>query len=346
VLPQVRAAALTNYVEVARFVGLDPYAMLRRAGINPQILADPDHPIGALVVGRLLDDSARLAGCASFGLLMAECRTLSTLGPLSLLLQHQGTARAAVETLIRYQAMLSDTLAIGLADEGGMSVVRTELTGGSGSRQSLELLVGISCRAISEIVAGRWHPESVHFVHPAPADLGVHRRIFHCHLIFESDFNGLACPTAALDAPNPAAESAMARHAQRYLDMLVPAGADGTIAERARRSLYLLVPTGRATLEQAAANLGLQPRTLQRLLEKEGRTFATLLNEVRRELALRHLAGSAHSVTAVGQMTGYASPSSFTRWFGAEFGMAPAAWRAEERQEMEPALPLAPGSRA
>ncbi len=193
--------------------------------------------------------------------------------------------------------------------------------------------MGMICRIISEVVCGRWRPESAHFVHPAPRDLSVHRRIFQCPLVFESEFNGFACSAASLDAPNPAAESVMARHAQRYLDMLVPDPADGSIAERARRSLYLLLPAGRGTLEQVADNLGVHPRTLQRLLDKEGRTFATLLNEVRRELALRYLSSSTHSMTAIAQMTGYASPSSFTRWFCAEFGIAPAAWRAEERDE-------------
>jgi AraC-like DNA-binding protein len=35
-------------------------------------------------------------------------------------------------------------------------------------------------------------------------------------------------------------------------------------------------------------------------------------------------------------MIGYASQSSFTRWFAAEFGIGPAAWRAAERQERPP----------
>ena len=101
----------------------------------------------------------------------------------------------------------------------------------------------------------------------------------------------------------------MARHARRYLDMLVPDPADGSITERARRCIYLLLPAGRATLEQVGENLGMSARTLQRSLDKEGRTFATLLNEVRRELALRYLASSAHSMTAIAQMTGYATPA-------------------------------------
>jgi AraC-like DNA-binding protein len=158
-------------------------------------------------------------------------------------------------------------------------------------------------------------------------------RVFQCPLVFDADFNGLVCSEASLDAPNPAAESVMARHAKRYLDMLAPDPADGSMSERARRSLYLLLPAGRASLAQVGANLGLHPRTLQRELEREGRSFAMLLNEVRRELALRYLASPANSVGAVAQLTGYATPSSFSRWFAAEFGMSPAQWRAEEKAE-------------
>lgn len=332
-LPQIRAAALTNYVEVARFVGLDPIRMLRRARIDPAALADPERTISRNAAARLLEDSARESGCRGFGLLMAECRAMSNLGPLSLLLRHQSTARDVVEALIRYQSLLSAAYALGIEESGGVSIIRTGFVGGTGSIQSLELLMGAICRTISEATGGRWHPESTHFVHAAPADLAIHRRVFQSALTFESDFDGLVCPTASLDAPNPAAEAVMARHAQRYLDMLLAEPADGSVTERARRSLSLLLPAGRASLDQAADNLGLHPRTLQRQLEKEGRTFATLLNEARRELALRYLANSSHSITAIAHMTGYASPSSFTRWFAAEFGIAPAQWRAEGRAE-------------
>lgn len=335
-LPQIRAAALTDYFEVARFVGLDPYKMLRQVGISPESLADPERLVPRNAAATLLEESARESRCASFGLLMAECRPLSSLGALSLLIHHQGTARGVIDALIRYQGLLSDAYAIGIEEVGEMSIIQTGFVRGIGSRQSLELLMGMVCRTVSEVVGGRWHPESAHFLHAAPDDLAVHRRIFQCPLVFGSEFNGFACPTGSLDVPNPAAESVMARHAERYLDMLVPDPADGSVTERARRSIYLLLPAGRATLDQVGRNLGLHPRTLQRLLEKEGRTFAILLNEVRRELALRYLSSSTHNVTAIAQMTGYASPSSFTRWFCAEFGVAPATWRAEERHERAP----------
>lgn len=331
--PQVRAAALTNYAEVARFCGLDPDTMLKQAGINPAALEDPDRMISRVAAAQLLEDSAAASGCQSFGLLMAEGRPLSRLGPLSLLMTHRETARGAIDALIQYQSVLSEAHALSLEEADGLAIIRTGFTTGIGSRQAIELLTGTICRAISEVMGGRWHPESAHFIHAVPDDLLIHRRVFQCPLVFESDFNGLACPSAWLDAPNPAAESVMAEHAQRYLDMLIPKPADGSVTERARRSIYLLLPAGRATLDQVAANLALHPRTLQRLLDQEKRTFATLLGDARRELALRYLSNSTHSVAAIAQMTGYSSPSAFTRWFAGEFGVAPAAWRAEGRRE-------------
>ena len=331
-LPQVRAAALTNYVEVAKFCGLDPQRMLRRARINPAILTDPEDPVAANVIGKLLEASARESGCSAFGLLMAESRSVASVGAVGLLLKYQGTARDVVEAIIRYQALMGDALLLDMEDEGGTTIIRIDIETEVGGHQGLDLLMGIACRTISELVSGRWHPECAHFIYAAPDDLSVHRRVFQCPLDFESAFNGFVCPTAWLDAPNPDAESTMARHAQRYLDALIPAPAGGSVAARTRRSLYLLVPAGRATIEQVAENLGLHPRSLQRLLGKEGKSFATVLNEVRRELALRYLAGSTHNMTAIAQMTGYATPSSFTRWFSAEFGKSPAAWRSEAQR--------------
>ena len=289
IVPQVRAASLTNYAGVARFAGLDPLTMLRRAGIDPAALTDPDRMIPRKATAELLEDSARQSGCESFGLLMAECRSLHDFGALSLLIMHQETARGVVEVLVDYQGLLSGAHAVDLDERDGTAVIRTEFAGRIGSRQAIDLLMGTVCRAISEVVSGRWHPESAHFLRPAPPDLSIHRRIFQCELVFDSEFNGLVCSAASLDAPNPAADSVVARHARRYLDMLAPNPADGSIGERARRAVYLMLPAGRGTLEQVAENIGLHPRMLQRQLEKEGQTFATLLNDVRRELALRYL---------------------------------------------------------
>lgn len=335
---QIHSATLTHYVEVARFVGLDPYRMLREFRISPAALGDPDAMLNSGAVADLLEASAKESGCDSFGLLMAESRTLASLGPISLLLAHQPTAREVLDALIEYQGVMNEVVSLDLEDSRqgdtkGLAILRVGYANGYDGRQAIELLMAVICRMVSELVSGRWHPDLAYFRHSAPADLSHHMRLFQCPLVFDADFNGLVSAESALDVPNPAAESVMARHAKRYLDMLVPEQADGSVTERARRVLYLLVPAGRAVLEQLGTTLGIHPRALQRQLESEGRSFGTLLNEVRRELALRHLASPANNIGDVARMTGYATPSSFSRWFAGEFGMSPAQWRAEERSD-------------
>ena len=146
---------------------------------------------------------------------------------------------------------------------------------------------------------------------------------------FGDTFNGLSSTREAMLRPNPMADAAMARHARRLLHLLPVKPISETMRDRVRRAITLLLPSGRATIEQVAAQLGMSPRSLQRRLDDEGHQFAELLAEVRRELATAYLANSAHPVTTVAGLLGYASPSSFTRWFAGTFGASPQAWRAE-----------------
>ena len=56
----VRSAVLTNYAEIARSVGLDPYQMVRSVGLSQACLVERDLKIPATAVRRLLEDSAAL----------------------------------------------------------------------------------------------------------------------------------------------------------------------------------------------------------------------------------------------------------------------------------------------
>ncbi len=59
---------------------------------------------------RLLEASAERSGVEAFGLLMAETRRLSNLGPLGLLVREQPTLRLAAEALARYGNRLNEAL--------------------------------------------------------------------------------------------------------------------------------------------------------------------------------------------------------------------------------------------
>lgn len=327
-----RAAVLTNYLEVARNLGLNGPRLLAEVGLNTAVVEDPQQRISVALAISLIEESARLSQCDTFGLRMAELRQLSDFGEVSLLLSHQRTLREALQVIVQYRHLLNDALAIHIEDAGKTVVIREEVVVElpQPSRQAIELAIGVMHRFCAALLGAHWHPISVNFTHEAPADLTVHRRIFGCKLEFGSEFNGIVCPAADLDAANPLANEAMARHAQRYVDSL-QRQSEHSLELEVRKSIYLLLPMGRATIEQIAQTQGMNVRTLQRRLVEGGTSFSDLINGVRRELVIRYLENPGYSLGSVADMLGYSMPSSFTRWFIAQFGMPPAAWRAEHK---------------
>ena len=325
----VRAAALSNFVEVARELGLDPVAGLRAAGIDPRALSEPEMRLPTVDVARLLERSAEASDCPTFALRMARSRQLSQFGAISLLLTHQATLREALATIIEYRNLLNESLAMSLEEHGDLVILREELVVGEGGPmpQAYELAIGSIFRVCHALMGGRWRPYSVHFSHPAPADVSVHRSLFGADLEFGAEFNGIVFGAADLDRPSPTADPALADYARTFVDSL-PQAQGSSVAREVSKAVYLLLPAGRASIVQVAQGLGLNPRTLQRRLAAEGEEFSALVDRVRRDLAIRYIANPAYSLAQIARMLGYGQHSSFTRWFTLAFGAAPAAWRA------------------
>ena len=326
---EMRAVTLSGYIEVARSVGLDGPRLLRQAGIAPEMLEDTEKRLPASAVLGLLDRSAELSGCEAFGVLMAEARSFASLGPLSLLLERLPNVREVVLSAIDFQQHMNDVVVISLEDEGDACLIRLDLAPGYWSVQAFDHVVAMAYRILTAASGMRWQPECVHLVRKAPEDPAPWRRVMPVPTEFGATFNGLSSTREAMLRPNPLADEVMARHARRLLHLVQVKSVDESMGERVRRSIILLLPSGRATIDQVAAQLGLSTRSLQRRLDDEGHQFAELLTGVRRDLATAYLANSTHPVTTVAALLGYASPSSFTRWFAGTFGTSPQAWRAE-----------------
>jgi AraC-like DNA-binding protein len=328
----VRAAALGNYAEIARRVGLDPHQRLRAAGIDPVYLADSDMRVSIEAVAILLEDSARRSGCETLGLEMAEDWRLSDLGVVSLLLAHEQSVRSALAAADGYRHLLNDSVTLSVDDAGNLAMVREELVGAHAarSRQANELVTGVLLKIFRAILGSSWRPLGVRFAHSAPRRLNVHRRFFAAPVAFDQDVNGITCRLADLDLANPARDRGLTRHARRLLDMIPGSrSAEDSSAQDVLRAIHILLPVGKATIAQVARGTALTPRTLQRQLDLEGTSFSELLNQVRRDMVPRYLANPAFSVLEVGQLLGYEFPSSFTRWFRSEFGCSPQRWRQE-----------------
>ncbi|WOE30493.1 MULTISPECIES: AraC family transcriptional regulator [unclassified Acinetobacter] len=336
-VPLAHTAVLKNYIDISQQFNINPYHLLSDIGLYPAQLNDSKQRISVDKAILLLEQSALNSQCDVFGLLMAEQRQLADFGELSLLLSYQHTLRDALYTLIRYRNMINNALEMYIEEIDNTVIIRLEIVADSSSysRQAIELGIGIMHRFCATVLAQKWRPLAIHFTHEAAKDLTVHQRMFGCALKFNSEFNGIVCTTAELNKSNPQADLAMANHAQRCLDIdLLHNQLESSLLFEIRKSIYLLLPMGRATIEQVAITHGLHVRTLQRRLEVMHTSFSHLINDVRRHLVFRYLKNPDYALGQVSDILGYATPSSFTRWFINQFGLSPTAWRIQHYADL------------
>jgi AraC-like DNA-binding protein len=107
------------------------------------------------------------------------------------------------------------------------------------------------------------------------------------------------------------------------------------MGDRASRSPIDLVARVRRTIEGnlllsmegAAHELHLAPRTLRRHLADRGLTFSDLAGDARRDRARHLLLTTGRSIGDIARRVGYSSVTTFGRAFQAWTGMSPGAFR-------------------
>lgn len=93
---------------------------------------------------------------------------------------------------------------------------------------------------------------------------------------------------------------------------------------------YIQCHPGRyCTLDHAAAQLGLTPRTLTRYLSLAGHSFSQLRNHARLQFALHYLQDTDYSIADIAEKLGYSDQASFTKAFRSWTGFSPGRVRRE-----------------
>ena len=187
-------------------------------------------------------------------------------------------------------------------------------------------------RDIRQLIGRDWQPRRVCFAHAAPKDLGMHHRLFGPRVEFNQDFNGIVCAKADLDTRNEFTDPAMVRYAQKLLEAVAPMH-DDAVLDDVRRTILLLLPSGRCSIERVSEHLGVVPRTIQRRLTEKGQSFSSLMNDIRKELAVRYVFETSRSLTEVAELLGFTAPSSFSRWYLSQFGCSAKDSRSKAQSE-------------
>ncbi|MGW7530213.1 AraC family transcriptional regulator ligand-binding domain-containing protein [Streptomyces sp. NPDC054783] len=322
----IRGASLRGFARLVEELGGDPGEFMGRFAIPSEALTSEEGLLPITSHDLMLDAVARDLRCPDFGLRLACGQDLSVLGRLALAIQASSTVAQALECASRFMFVHSPALSVGVEPDprGCREVValtyRKDLRESPYSPQAMELGLGLFHRVAVALVGSVTGLRSVEVSHQPLSPVSRYTEFFGVDVKF-------GCPTAALrverrllDEEFRSADAAIRRFAVDYLASH-HTDPERLVSTHVRRALAGSIGTTPAAIGHVARLLAMHPRTLQRRLAAESISFAEILEDVRRDLALRYITTTELPLGQVAAMAGFADQSGLShavrRWRGA-----------------------------
>ncbi|MEO1243271.1 MAG: AraC family transcriptional regulator [Pseudomonadota bacterium] len=332
--PTVAAGYVSALLDFAVSQGADEAALCKAADLTPDLLFDQDNrvPIDSYMAlmrtAKVETDNPALA--LEYGA-ESDFQKFSVVGLIS---HASADMTEAFEQLNRYGKLVIEVEGLGdgprfelVQRDGGlwMEDRRThpndfpELTETTWSR--------FICGSRRDFPQETFALEA-HVTHDAPSHAAEYEKIWQVPVTFGGDRNAIGF--------NPDWVHVKIQPENRYVFGVLSDRADALLkALEGSKTLRgqvegLLIPmlhTGDIGIKTISEKMGMSRQTLFRKLKAEDVTFAQVLDDLRREMAMNYLTGKKVSVNETAYLVGFSDPASFSRAFKRWTGINPRAAR-------------------
>lgn len=322
---------------------MDTSALLRLAGISPELLRAPGARVSSTQFSRLMqviwqemEDEfmgmgprrCRPGTFATMCALLIECSTLESV----LLRAHQ------FSNLFDHPVCMRHERHTGQNDNGEHIALVMEVDGPIHDPHYFfrESILVIWHRLCSWLIGQAITLERARFAYPYPPHGDEYRHIFHCPLEFDAERTELIFNARFLSAPVIRDRPEMKRFLQTSpADLLARPDEGHSYTGRIRgligRDFSRPVPD----FEWIASELHVSPQTLRRRLKQENTSFQEIKDLLRRDLAIYYLGKGDRAINDIAHLVGFTEPSTFHRAFKKWTGMTPGAWRENEEPDTQ-----------
>lgn len=319
---------VNTVIAAAGRLGVAPGILLAEAGIAAGALDAERWPIDDIT--RLWRAAGRCSGDPGLGLKAGAGVSPASVSGVGFALQSAATLREGLGMVQRYQRLISDGGRFQLlAGSNATWVVYHPRQGELAfSPHQIEAVLAAVVTLAGWVTGASLRPRLVQFSQARLGPPQGYAEVFGCPVEFEQAFSGLLVDNAVLDQPLPQADPQFARvHEQFTAARLAALGLEEASTPDLREWLTAHLGPQLPRRAQAARALEISERTLARRLQEQGQTFEGLLDDVRREQALRALADPEGVIADIAQSLGFAEASTFYRAFRRWTGQTPGRWR-------------------
>ena len=329
-----RVGPLVELPALIRQLGVDPSAVLARAGLPPDALDAAEGRIPYASLGRLLTSASEASGCSHVGLIAGRMSRLSDLGVVGEIVRNSPTLGDALRTLTVYQHLNSGGGLAFLLERGGVvdlgyAIYHPRV---EGAGAIFDMVLAGAQNYLRELAGPGFVATDVMLPHGRPRDVAPYRACFRITPRFDAEIAAIRFPASWMSTPIAGADPARYHEARRR----AAAAGRGDLLQQIHRAVRVLMLSGDVSGEAAAQMLELHRRTLNRRLKALGTTFQAVLDGARAEVACQLLEDTNTSLDDVASILCYASVSPFMRAFRRWTGVTPGQWRRDAAKRVTP----------
>jgi AraC-like DNA-binding protein len=303
--------------------GVPVEPLLRCAGLTLEAIADPEERLSVRSQIVLLNEAANVLNDDCLGFTFARDCDLREIGLVYYVMASSQTLGDALKRLARYSKVANEALVFGYR-EGNRLVINLSYSGvpRHADRHQIEFCMFALLRTCRLLTGHNLVPQQFSISHYRSEGTAEMARFVGTKVEFGADTDEFALNIEARELP--------LTHSDPHLNKILQKDCEAALAERKRdvsqlrtrveNAISLLLPHGRVPVENVARDLGMSRRTLARKLSEDGLTFTEILQQLRRDLAIRYLRDRKLHVSKIAWLLGFNEVSAFThafkRWTG------------------------------
>ena len=302
--------------------GIPAAPLLRRAGLTPEVIAEPDQRLSARSQIAFLDEAAKALKDDCLGFTLARDFDLRKVGLLYYVMASSQTLGDALKRVARYSKITNEALVFGCR-EGNNLTLNLSYSGvpRHSDRHQIEFCMFGALRICRVLTGQNLVPQHFSISHHREA-FSEMARFVGTNVTFGADTDEFALNVDARELPLVHFDPYLNDLLLKYCEAALAGKRTGMpqLRTRVENAISSLLPHGRVLAEDVARNLGMSKRTLARRLSAEGLNFNEIFQELRHDLAIRYLDDRKLHVSKIAWLLGFREVSAFThackRWTG------------------------------
>jgi AraC-like DNA-binding protein len=308
--------------------------VLRRAGLTPDVIADPEERIGVQHQITLLDEAAIALQDDCLGFTLARDFDPRELGLLYYVMASCRTLGEALKRVDRYSQTTNEALVVRYR-EGNRLIIDLSYSGvpRHSDRHQIEFCMFAVLRICRVLTGLNLVPQHFSIAHHRSEGAAEMARFVGTKVEFGAETDEISLNSNARELPVIHADHHLNDILLKYCEAALADRGSGTSQLRVRveNAISAVLPHGRVLVDDVARSLGVSKRTLARKLSDEGLNYSEIFDQLRHDLAIRYLNDGKLQVSKIAWLLGFREVSAFTHAFKRWTGNAPREMRKRRR---------------